>query len=219
MSTNSRLGNLGAIFKEGESDLLNCIARLSVLYEDLRLETTELANMRAKLDETGEVDHKYRVVYFLRRVFTTLSEFGGILNDVPTKVEFNQASLPAMDSAMDSVKRSNGYFQPRMHRINEFRNEFGAHVKPAGVEFAIRHLSDVTGKVTWNSSYKICTFRLECDFATDIIRGAISSKLQHGADVRTKFKSALEMVSQAFEHAEAAIAALVDAFLWDRFGR
>jgi hypothetical protein len=34
----TRVGNLGCVFRDGKSELLVGIARLSVLYEDLRLE-------------------------------------------------------------------------------------------------------------------------------------------------------------------------------------
>src|SRR5664279_484002 len=38
MPTTTRFGNLGGVFKEGESEFLNLIACLSVIYEDLRVE-------------------------------------------------------------------------------------------------------------------------------------------------------------------------------------
>jgi hypothetical protein len=60
---------------------------------------------------------------------------------------------------------------------------------------------------------------LECDFAGHVVAGAISSKLAAGTDVRTELSTALTIISDGFLHAQAAMVALVHAFLWDRFGR
>jgi len=54
MSTITRFGNLARVFKDGDSELLNGIARLSVLYEDLRLEIEELRVSHGKGDENRD---------------------------------------------------------------------------------------------------------------------------------------------------------------------
>ena len=70
MSSTTRFGNLGRVFKDGESELLNGIARLSVLYEDLRLELEELRRVDAKPEEERTAADQYRVMYFLRRALS-----------------------------------------------------------------------------------------------------------------------------------------------------
>ena len=51
-----------------------------------------------------------------------------------------------------------------------------------------------------------------------ILAGVISSKLQSGTDAAEELKKAVDMLSKAFNHAQAAMVALVHAFLWDSFG-
>ena len=73
--TITRFGKLGVILGGGQSDLLNAVARLSVLYEDLRLEMNELNDLYRGVIELREPDKHYRVIYFVRRALATLTEF------------------------------------------------------------------------------------------------------------------------------------------------
>jgi hypothetical protein len=60
---------------------------------------------------------------------------------------------------------------------------------------------------------------LECDFAGQIVVGAISSKLPANTDVQAEAQNALGVIIDGFVHVQAAMCALAHAFLWDRFGR
>lgn len=97
LSSITRFGNLGRVFKEGESDLLIGIARLAVLYEDLRLELDALRAVQEKPDEERTSDDQYRVMYFMRRGLATLIEFRGGLTTVRLTPEFKSATLAAVD--------------------------------------------------------------------------------------------------------------------------
>ena len=83
----------------------------------------------------------------------------------------------------------------------------------------MRHLTNEVGKVTWNPDPDAWTVGIECDFAGVVLAGVISSKLQSGGDVRAELRKALEIISQGLNHAQAAMGALVHAFLWDSFGK
>ena len=87
----SRIGDLSRVFKGGNSDLMNGIARLSVLYEDLRLEMSEFRILHGSVIEHGQSGMEYRVMYFLRRALATLIEFGRGLTTVLMTVEFKAA--------------------------------------------------------------------------------------------------------------------------------
>lgn len=217
-STITRFGNLGRVFKEGESEALNGVARLSVLYEDLRLELNELKQLAHKLQETGKVEGEFRVAYFMRRALVTLVEFRRGLTMVRKTAEFKQAQpfLPNLHSK--SLLEADQYFQQNEKRIKEFRNEFGGHVQSAGIGFATKHLSNVVGSVAWNRSSDGWTIGLECHFAADLVSGAITSRLVGGADVKDELTKAMHVIIEGFNHVQAATCALVHAFLWDRFG-
>jgi hypothetical protein len=217
LSSTTRFGNLGRVFKDGESELLVGIARLSVLYEDLRLELAELHEVNTKPEEERTAADQYRVMYFLRRALSTLIEFRGGLTTVCLTQEFKNATLSSWESAY--IARADSFLQAHWDKLKALRNEFGGHVKLPGITFATEHFSDVVGSVTWNRSREEWSMGLECDFAGHVVAGAISSKLVAGTDVRTELHTALSIISDGFLHAQAAMVALVHAFLWDRFGR
>jgi hypothetical protein len=107
-STTSRFGELDRVFDGGQSDLLNGIARLSILYEDLRLEMEELRILHDAAIVRGKPNMDYRVMYFLRRALATLVEFrGGLTTAIRTR-EFKDArdGLSSLDatSVFDAEK-------------------------------------------------------------------------------------------------------------------
>jgi hypothetical protein len=123
LSSITRFGNLGRVFKEGESEFLICIARLAVLYEDLRLELDALRVVQDKPEGERTNDDQYRVMYFIRRGLSTLIEFRGGLTTVRLTPEFKSATLSAMDKGY--ISRADQYLQEHGDRMKAVRNEFG----------------------------------------------------------------------------------------------
>jgi hypothetical protein len=217
--TISRIGDLSRVFKGGNSELMNGIARLCVLYEDLRLEMSEFKILHGKVIVDREPGMEYRVMYFLRRALATLIEFRGGLTTVLKTAEFKAAKdgLSGLDAR--SINDADTYLQKNWSLIKKLRNEFAGHVQMSGVEFAISKFSNETGRVTWHRGLGDgWTMGLECDFAGKILAGAIGKELQAGADAQTELRKALEVITPGYTHAQAAMCALVHAFLWDRFG-
>jgi len=217
--TITRFAELQRVFRSGQSDLLNTIARLAILYEDLRLEMREFQKSHTAVIELGEEDTENRVPYFLRRALETLVEFGRGLNALRGMAEFKSAtpSLAPLDAKY--IIDADKFIQHNWARIKELRNEFAGHIQADAVEFAVKHLTNEVGKVTWNPDPSGWTVGIECDFAGVLLAGVISSKLQSGTDVMSELRKALEIVAQGFNHAQAAMLALVHAFLWDSFGK
>jgi hypothetical protein len=213
----TRFGNLRTIFREGESELYNGLARLAILYEDLRLEMGEFRDLHRRVIELGETDMDHRVSYFVRRSIATLFEFRGALTVVRKSDEFKKAAPLLSFSDAGHIFEADKFLQQNWTQIKDLRNEFAGHVQAAGVEFAITHLSNEVGKVTWNPDPRAWTIGVECDFAGIIMAGVISSRLQSGGDILAELRKAFEIISQGFIHAQCAMTALVHAFLWDRF--
>jgi hypothetical protein len=190
-----------------------------VLYEDLRIEIAELRAIKKEHDQTGAPLPEYRVIYFLRRALTTIFEFRRGLTVVRKSPEFKQAaaSLIAMDSSY--IALADRYLQQHWQQIKDFRNEFGAHLQEAGVRFATTNLAGASGSITWNHASDGLPMGLECDFAGQVVVGAISSKLPANTDVQAEAQKALGVIIDGFVHVQAAMCALAHAFLWDRFGK
>jgi hypothetical protein len=217
--TFSRIGDLSRVFRGGSSDLMNGIARLSVLYEDLRLEMSEFKILHGRVIIDGEPGMEYRVMYFLRRALATLIEFRGGLTTITKTPEFKAAKAGLSELDARSINDADRYLQKNWPLIKELRNEFAGHIQMSGVEFAMSKFSNETGRVTWHQGLDDgWVMGLECDFAGKILAGAISSKLQGGTNVQAELRKALEVIIPGYTHAQAAMCALVHAFLWDRFG-
>ena len=216
MASKTRFGNLGRVFQEGESELLVGVARLAVLFEDLCLELDALRAVQKKPEEERTSEDQYRVMYFLRRSLSTLIEFRGGLTTVRLTPDYKHASLSAMDEGY--ITRAEQFLQDHWDRLKALRNEFGGHVQLPGVRFATQHFSNVVGTVTWQRPTDDDAGGLRCGFAGHVVAGAISSKLTAGTDVRQELHEALTVIGACFQHAQAAMTALVHAFLWDRFG-
>src|ERR1700756_4122568 len=85
--TRLRSGNLSNIFSVHiRKQLHQDIARLCVLFEDLRIEIAGIATKElGPLDDAGE---KGRSLYFLRRSIGTLHEFANALDKIDNSPEF-----------------------------------------------------------------------------------------------------------------------------------
>src|SRR5258708_29982912 len=84
----TRFAELKRVFRGGQSELLNGIARLAILYEDLRVEIGEFRSLHRRVIELGDSGMDHRVSYFLRRSLATLVEFRGALTVVRKTDEF-----------------------------------------------------------------------------------------------------------------------------------
>ena len=218
LRTITRVAELRRVFRGGQSDLLNAVARLAILYEDLRLEMREFQKSHTAVIELGEEDTENRVPYFLRRALETLVEFGSGLNTLRAMPEFKSASSSLTELDSKCISDADRFIQQNWARIKELRNGFAGHIHADAVAFAVKRLTNEVGKVTWNPDSSGWTIGIECDFAGVLLAGVISSKFQSGVDVVLELRKALEVLSQGFNHVQAAMLALVHAFLWERFG-
>lgn len=69
VSSRTRFKSLHIVFEQGRSDILNCLAQMSVLYEDLLYEDLRIESfaITANDDEVKRLDYldsRYRVHYF-----------------------------------------------------------------------------------------------------------------------------------------------------------
>lgn len=210
----TRLGNIGRMFGGGDSQLLNSIARLSVLYEDFRVEHTALGEIGALSDEDRSL-HGYRFMYLIRRSVATMNEYQGGLTQVLRIDEFKQARPSEIDSAY--IAEANQYLQHACGRIKEWRNAIGGHFQYSAAETACRNIPDGTiGSVTWNSGAD-AALGLHLQYAEHLIAGAING-LVTAVDPLEELRLALNEIMGGYVHVQKATYALVHHFLWPKLG-
>jgi hypothetical protein len=134
-----RAKNLQHVFTLPSERLLHAhIARLSVLYEDLRIETYGI--IEESLPALDFTDEAYRRNYFLRRSIATLFEFAEELrllhrldNFAEIQSKFDELSLKRWNKAVRFFGRHERYFE-------KVRNDIGGHF---GLNAAIHAISDI----------------------------------------------------------------------------
>jgi hypothetical protein len=213
MSPQIRSAELATVFAQGTSPLLNHLARLSILYEDLRLEFESILNgHRVQRDN-------YDSLYFIRRSLVTIAEFHGCLIDILKSPEYRQADKEKFisSSGRKMIVEANGFFEDNKERIKKLRNHLGAHLKPKAVEFAVEsfHPADMGQIALGPQNERRPCLRLH--YATQLLQRVIVSRLPSETSVEQELNTALGVIGGAQDHAIQATYALVGAFLWQRF--
>ena len=139
--------NLREVFWAGDRDLAVQVARLSVLFEDLRLESTAARHMGPipQVDTSGK---NFRYFYFLRRMLVTLDEFASALNQINANAawktirkRFDKDTGRRWDAAVK-------YFGRNRPKWSNQRNQIGGHILESAARFAIENLKETaTGKI------------------------------------------------------------------------
>jgi hypothetical protein len=212
-----RFGDLHKVFMGGSSDLLNQIAHLSILFEDLRI---EVAGIQAAEDTLGAMDtikSNHRRLYFTRRTLVTLSEMATCIAGIAGNLEFRARIPHIRGKHIEHVDEANSYFSKNIGLIRRFRNEFGAHLDKSAVGRVTALLGPGTSSKVAFADQKNNNFVLQNAFAATILNTAILSRLEPGVDLEQEFKAALKVIADSVLHSQRATQALVYGFIWDRF--
>lgn len=117
-SQHYRYASLRTVFDPNTEELSACMARVSVLYEDLFLELSEASPPEAKTA---------RRIYFIRRSFGTLREFvealrwlDGLGDFAPIKKRFKAHHLVEWEASI-------AYLKEQKKKFYDLRNIFGGH--------------------------------------------------------------------------------------------
>lgn len=213
-----RYGDLHKVFRGGSSDLLNQIAHLAILFEDLRIEVAGIQAPDDTLHAMDTVKSNYRRLYFVRRTLVTISEVATCVKGIAANAEFRSRIAELQGKHIQHVDDANGYCSKNIRLINRFRNEFGAHLDRTAVVRATAFLCPGTfGKVAF-ADQKNNNFMLQNYFAATILETAVLSRLEPGVDLAEEYKAVLKVIADSILHTQRATQALVYGLLWDRFG-
>src|SRR5262245_61397739 len=142
VSSRTRFAPIRKVFAQGRSSLMDCLAQISVLYEDLRIETFALTANKKEVKRLDVLDRRYRVHYFLRRSIATLLEFSGSLVKLSRTEEFkadkrasfHQDASKAKKSQrelFDTVSKALRFFNDHHSLLRDLRNAVGGHFNDA----------------------------------------------------------------------------------------
>ena len=200
------------MFAPGHCELVHAhMARLTVLYEDLRIELT--AGSEASIPVLDATDPSYRRIYFLRRSIATLIEFAEtirLLDECPefqtVKQCFGRGGEKYWESGLRFFKRH----EPFLERV---RNDIGGHFGPKAAIYAIVNLeSGTSGQIELRDKTEI-----HFNFAEQIVAAAFFRQLQ-GSTAAHKFTRLMRIVQIGFRHGTRCTRCVAYGYLWERFG-
>jgi hypothetical protein len=133
---------LKPIFLDEDPDLAPRVARLCVLFEDLRVEYW--GAKEESLQRLDTLSTQYRRFYFLRRSLVTLDEFGGAISRLNAVKSWRKKieEQPSEQRKIweDAIK----FFGKSKDRFATIRNDIGGHYQERAARYAVESLSPGT---------------------------------------------------------------------------
>ena len=196
------------------SQLYPRIARLFVLYEDLRIEM--LGIVEKDLGRLDSRDSRYRINYFLRRSIGTWWEYAEavrLLNDQP---DFRQVRESFDFAGLKRWNRAVRFFERYESFIKTIRNDIGGHFGSKAAEYAVANLSpDAIGKFEI-IGYDSHTAEMLPAFAGELTATAFHRQLSR-TNATDRYKRMFRVIRAGWRHGTYCTQLIADRYLWDRF--
>jgi hypothetical protein len=208
---------------------MNCLARLSVLYEDLRIETFALTAEQDEVKRLDFLDSRYRVNYFLRRSTATLLEFSGAFTNLSKTAEYKTEKNAAFHENASDIRKSQRelfdtvsaaleFFQTRHSLLKRLRNAVGGHFSDEAAAWATTYLeTDVVGKLKITFDDRRRGGGAELHYVGEIVATAFAKALPGIQGREDEIQDAIQMIRKGYHHAAHTMQTLIILFLWDRF--
>jgi hypothetical protein len=190
------------------------MARLAVLYEDLRIELFALRE--DSLPALDVTDRRYRINYFLRRAIATLVEYAETVRLLNQSPDF-QNFWGSVDAPVRVLwEQGVSFFKQNEKFLENIRNDIGGHFGPQAAAHALKNLStDAVSKIEFRGTGHEQTMHLH--FAGELVATAMLRHLS-GPSVEEQFRGLTQVALAGFRHATLCTQFVAIGYLWDRFG-
>ena len=212
-----RLRQLRDVFgKTPESNFWPILARLSALYEDLRIELFGIGEESLSL--LDQLDVKYRRMYFLRKSLGTLSEFAQAIQHLENSPEFSLVTSQFTPEIARRWERAAAFFKRNEHALKLVRNDIGGHFGMEAARFASQHLHiDAVNGIEMTEPFS-GRGRVFLRFSGEVVATAM---LRHawGKNRDHQIKRLVRLARIGYQHATRCVHCIVFCYLWGQFGR
>lgn len=216
IKSKTRVKDLRRIFTLPSKRLLHAhIARLSVLYEDLRIET--YGTVEESLRALDSNDAPYRKNYFLRRSIATLFEFAEEIRLLDKLADFDEIKSKFDGEGLRRWNKAVRFFGRHESYLKKIRGDTGGHF---GLPAAIYAVSDIpasyAGKIELARGGDD-RIGVRLHFAGQI---ALSAMFRHkkGSSDDYHFRYLLRLATTGYRHAARTVHYVVKFYLWEKFG-
>jgi len=199
-----------------ERKLRSEVARLCVLYEDLRIE-----DIGAVLEELPALDaagRDWRRFYFVRRTLATLSEIRGAMNVLEQNSLFRKEKARFPDDQRALWDEAYAFFEgPGRDFLKAWRNDFGGHFKSAAAAFAIADIHETDVGACEISSQPKSAGNARLPFVWDLVAVALMKDKPADQSDLQFFDESFTRLREAHRHGYLAIQVVIAQFVWPRF--
>lgn len=196
------------------SELNARIARVDVLFEDLRIESSGIvARSLGPLDYT---DKKYRGLYFFRRAIATAVEFRGALVRLNSREDFKSIKDQFNNQDAKRWNEAITFFEQNKGILKTVRDDVGGHFQETAAERALANLSsEIVGMMEIVKGEKRGAGP-KMHFAGDIVLTAITA--HKGSKTEEQFfEEIVTLLRDAIKHATKPVHLISAYYLWNRF--
>jgi hypothetical protein len=212
--------NLRTVFWSGR-ELAVHVARLSVLFEDLRLESTA-ARYTEPIPQVDTTSKNYRYWYFLRRMLVTLDEFASAFHQINANEEWKTIRTgfePDTEKRWDAAVK---YFSANRAKWNHLRDSIGGHLKDKAVAYAVNQFRpEATGTVEIVIHREEQTAGIRLLYAEEIVAISWHQALGTGEhtdeQVRAFVSDLFKLLMTAVNEAVKAVHVVSAVYIVDRF--
>lgn len=212
--------SLRKVFWSGR-ELAVHVARLSVLFEDLRLESTA-ARYTEPIPQVDTTTKNYRYWYFLRRMLVTLDEFASAFHQINANEEWKRIRKgfePDTEKRWDAAVK---YFSANRAKWNDLRDSIGGHLKEKAVAYAVDQFRpDATGTVEIVVHREEQTAGIRLLYAEEIVAISLHQALGPGEhtdeQVRAFVSELFKLLMTAVNEAVKAVHVISAVYIVDRF--
>ncbi len=199
-----------------ESNFEAIVARLAVLYEDMRIELLGIS--KDSISALDALDVNYRRIYFLRKSIGTLLEFAEAVGHLQACPEFSIVSVKFSPEIRKDWQKSATFFKRNEHQLRLVRNDTGGHFGLEAARYAAQNLP--SGSVMGIERAEPFTkgSRVLLHFSGEVVATAM---LRHvaGLDGEHKSRRLVQLASIDYRHATRCVHCVVFCYLWEKFGR
>lgn len=209
---------LSRVFASSPPELGAIVARLSVLFEDLRIE--EAASRIPKLGDLDAIGESYRKIYFVRRGIATLVEFSSALEMLDQRPEFADVRKRFDEAGLDRWRAAVKFFAANKSYLSRIRADFGGHFDHGSARHAVAEMHpDTRGVLEIVKRYSECTAGVRLKYAMELVATAMTRRRSAGQKSEAHFDEMFSIVRSGFEHAVEAMYTLAAFWILPKFGR
>ena len=215
--------NLREVFWPGDREFAARVARLCVLYEDLRVEYGGARHMEG-IEPLDGLSRQYRQMYFLRRSLVTLVEFCGALQKVNENTPWREWVSRQDKPTRNRWRRAIRYFASKQPEWKAVRDALGGHYLESSAKYAVENLgTGATGKLEIELDHEQQTGNAKLHFCTELVavvmRKTMPNQNQTPDEFAAFIEALFESVTTGWRYAVEAVNVVIADYLVPRFER